>query len=221
MLRSDEGHATAGGPRLAVGAREECEMFARSRKAMGMAAGASTGVSMPVLWAAFGVLLVCQGFMLLDVAADVFYIDLYIPWLDHSVLETAAVISMTVALLVLGGFLRAQMRENRRYRESLKVASGRLWDIMDRRFGEWGLSPAEREIALLLIKGLSVAEIAAIRNTRPGTIKSQSNAIYRKAGLRGRSELTAYFMEDLLAGESLAPRPRAATCSAPAPRLAA
>ncbi|WP_156098587.1 hypothetical protein [Thermopetrobacter sp. TC1] len=29
------------------------------------------------------------------------------------------------------------------------------------------------------------------------------NAIYRKAGLRGRSELVAYFVEDLLAGEKL------------------
>jgi len=152
---------------------------------------------------AFAVLLVCQGFMMVDVLADIFYIDLYIPWMDHSTIELVAVIAMTVSLIVLGWVLVDHMRQNRRYREAVRSASGEFLKTIAQKFDEWGLSESEREIALLLIKGLSINEIAQVRNTRPGTIKSQSNAIYRKADLRGRSELVAYFVEDLLAGERL------------------
>jgi len=171
-----------------------------------------------VLGAAFVVLLVCQSFMVIDVLADIFYIDLYIPWFDHSLMELIAVIAMTVSLFVLGWILVDHIRQNRRYKEAVRTASGQLLKTISRKFDEWGLSESEREIALLLIKGLSVNEIAQIRNTRPGTIKSQSNAIYRKAGLRGRSELVAYFVEDLLAGEKLLPRHGRATGAAAARR---
>jgi len=154
---------------------------------------------------AFLVLLVCQAFMAVDVAADIFYLDLYIPWFDHSTVELIAVVAMTVSLVVLGWILVDHIRQNRRYKETVRTASGQLLDTVARKFDEWKLTESEREIALLLIKGLSVAEIAEIRQARPGTVKSQSNAIYRKAGLRGRSELAAYFVEDLLAGERLLP----------------
>lgn len=60
-----------------------------------------------------------------------------------------------------------------------------------------------KKVALLLIERLSTEEITAVRETKLGTIKSQSNAIYRKAGLKGRNKLSAYFIEDLLAGDQL------------------
>ena len=82
----------------------------------------------------------------------------------------------------------------------MQVASGELLSVIFTHFEKWGLSPSEVEIALLLIKGFSAAEIAALRETRPGTVKSQSSAIYQKADVRGRNELVAYFVEDLLAG---------------------
>ena len=60
-----------------------------------------------------------------------------------------------------------------------------------------------KKVALLLIEGLSTEEITAVRETKFGTIKSQSNAIYRKAEFKGRNKLSAYFNEDLLAGDQL------------------
>jgi len=54
-----------------------------------------------------------------------------------------------------------------------------------------------------LIEGLSTQEITAVRETKLGTIKSLSNAIYRKAGLKGRNKLSDYFIEGLLAGHQL------------------
>ncbi|NNF80954.1 MAG: hypothetical protein HKN05_23270 [Rhizobiales bacterium] len=43
--------------------------------------------------------------------------------------------------------------------------------------------------------GLSLAEIADIRNTKQGTIKTQCNAIYQKAGVTGRPQLLSLFIE--------------------------
>lgn len=63
----------------------------------------------------------------------------------------------------------------------------------------WELSPAEKDVALLLIKGLSSKEIANIRNTSEKTVRQQAASIYQKSGLEGRAQLSAYFLEDLLA----------------------
>jgi len=60
------------------------------------------------------------------------------------------------------------------------------------------LTPAEREIALLLLKGLSHKEIATIRSVSETTVRQQARSLYRKAGLSGRNELAAFFLEDLL-----------------------
>ena len=70
---------------------------------------------------------------------------------------------------------------------------------IDHQFDRWELSPAEREVALLLLKGFSLKEIAALRATAERTARQQSLAVYRKADLAGRAELSAFFLEDLLA----------------------
>lgn len=73
-----------------------------------------------------------------------------------------------------------------------------LGEAIDRQFGAWSLSPAEREVGLLLLKGLALQEIARTRGTSERTARQQALAIYRKAGLAGRAELSAFFLEDLL-----------------------
>jgi DNA-binding NarL/FixJ family response regulator len=45
---------------------------------------------------------------------------------------------------------------------------------------------------------MSIAEIATLRNTSEGTVKAQTNAIYRKAGVSGRPQLLSVFIDDLL-----------------------
>jgi len=73
-----------------------------------------------------------------------------------------------------------------------------LGEAIDRQFDRWGLSPAEREVSLLLLKGLSLKEAAQARRTSERTVRQQALAVYRKAGLAGRAELAAFFLEDLL-----------------------
>lgn len=73
-----------------------------------------------------------------------------------------------------------------------------LGRAIENQFARWNLSPAEAEIGLLLLKGLSHKELAALRNTSERTVREQARAVYRKAGLGGRSELAAFFLEDIL-----------------------
>ena len=73
---------------------------------------------------------------------------------------------------------------------------------IDRQFERWNLSAAEREVALMLLKGLSHKEIAEARQTSERTARQQALAVYRKGGLSGRAELSAFFLEDLLVPEA-------------------
>lgn len=94
--------------------------------------------------------------------------------------------------------LTAARLEADRFRNEARDHLRGLGEVIDRQFDRWTLSPAEREVALLLLKGLSHRDVAAIRATSDVTIRQQALAVYRKAGLRNRSELSAFFLEDLL-----------------------
>lgn len=81
--------------------------------------------------------------------------------------------------------------------ESRKYIDG-LSKAIDQQLTKWSLTSAEKEVAFLLLKGLSLKEIAEIRQTTEKTARAQSMAIYAKSKLSGRSELSAFFLEDLL-----------------------
>jgi len=94
--------------------------------------------------------------------------------------------------------LEAAQEEARRFRNEAHDALRGLGEAIDRQFDRWLLTGAEREVGLLLLKGLSHKAVAEVRRTSETTIRQQALAVYRKAGLRGRSELSAFFLEDLL-----------------------
>ena len=82
-------------------------------------------------------------------------------------------------------------------REAKDVLKG-LGAAIDTQFDKWGLTPAERDVALLQLKGLRHKEIAELRHTSERTVRQQALSIYRKSGLGGRTDLAAFFLEDLL-----------------------
>jgi len=69
---------------------------------------------------------------------------------------------------------------------------------IDRQLQKWGLSPAEREIALFLLKGYTTKEIAHHLGKSERTVRQHCSAVYKKSGIAGRAELSAFFLEDLL-----------------------
>lgn len=50
---------------------------------------------------------------------------------------------------------------------------------------------------------MSSQGIVDLRGVSEGTIKSQTNAIYRKADVTGRNQLLSMFIEELLAVDSI------------------
>lgn len=100
--------------------------------------------------------------------------------------------------LALAERLRGAEAEANRWRDEARDLLDGLGAALDRQFERWALSPAEKEVALLLLKGLSHKEIADVRSITEATARQQARAVYKKAGLSGRNDLAAFFLEDLL-----------------------
>ncbi len=89
--------------------------------------------------------------------------------------------------------------QGQQWRSEARTLLNGLGDAIDEQFKRWNLTEAEREVALLLLKGLSLKEVAQVRSTSERTIRAQARALYGKAGVTGRAALSAFFLEDLLA----------------------
>ena len=70
--------------------------------------------------------------------------------------------------------------------------------IIKSQFDQWQLTAGEQQVALLLLKGLTLKEIASVRETKEMTVRQQASSIYSKSGLTGRHEFSAWFLEDFL-----------------------
>lgn len=120
-----------------------------------------------------------------------------------------------LSLILLSLFVfeyRDQQKALQQTRESLKKAHGQLAQlnaqttvlgcqyraIMQQQFDAWHLTTSEQDIVIAMLKGLSLREIADMRETREKTVRQQASSIYTKAGVSGRHELAAWFFEDIL-----------------------
>jgi len=120
----------------------------------------------------------------------------------HLVIEAVATLGLIFAIVIEIRYFRDLLRQNSEQSRSLRVATGALGDVITDYFGEWGLTPSERDVALFAIKGMSNTEIAGLRGSSEGTIKAHLNAVFRKAGVSGRNQLISLLVEDLM-GQSL------------------
>lgn len=133
-------------------------------------------------------------------------------WLSfHVIYEVLLVVAaMATAYLLWRGWFRArrslvetrQMLEAHKadrdaWRASAQHALAGLATAIDERFHAWGLTPTEREIALLLLKGQSHKLIAFSTGRSERTVRQHAVAVYQKSGLDGRAELAAFFLEDI------------------------
>jgi len=153
--------------------------------------GLSVGLALLDMWIGD------EGFEAADFAFDVF---------ERAVLfgAVSVVAWLTVEMRDLRGE-QAAMREDL----ARAVAMGEAWragnaEALDdlaaaiqQQFDAWSLTPAEADVAGLLLKGVSLRDIAVLRRTSEPTIRQQAQSIYRKSGLAGRRELAAYFLESL------------------------
>ncbi|MDV7141430.1 LuxR C-terminal-related transcriptional regulator [Tropicimonas sp. TH_r6] len=116
-------------------------------------------------------------------------------WEVHEIVELLSIVGMATGSVITLLMLRRSMRRTERLEEQLRVASASFHSVMMAKFDQWGLSAAEREVATLIVKGFSIAEIAGLLDKSEGTIKAQNSSIYQKSGQSGRVQLVSYFIE--------------------------
>lgn len=142
----------------------------------------------------------CAAVFLWDLAASILGLRTTpLSWQMRELIEIGAALGLFAGLVAGTLVLRRARARQLRAEDSLRAASGHFMDLVQDRFADWALTPAEADVALFALKGMSLSEIAALRDTSEGTVKAQTNAIYRKAGVTGRPQLLSLFIDDLLA----------------------
>lgn len=116
-------------------------------------------------------------------------------WIAHVLLRSEALHRSSVEL---GGALISARSALETARSEMSSLSRGLSERVDEQLVDWELTRSEREVAMLLLKGLQLRQIGELRKTSERTARQQAVSIYQKAGLSGRAELSAYFFEDLL-----------------------
>jgi len=130
----------------------------------------------------------------------------------HLTVETLIITFSLAGMIYLIRNLRTQNRELAQLTQELEISNQQLQDTSENfkavrtqyselirdQFNSWHLTDSEQEIAMLLLKGLSFKEIAAIRSTREKTVRQQASQLYAKTGIKGRYAFSAWFFEDFL-----------------------
>lgn len=130
----------------------------------------------------------------------------------HVLFELGMIVAALVMATALGmGWLRAeqsavQLRtdlvtrdaERDAWRSRAKGALEGLGVVVQEQLREWELTRAEREVALLLLKGHSHKAIAHATGRSAQTVRQHASAVYAKSGLGGRAELSAFFLDELM-----------------------
>lgn len=147
---------------------------------------------------------VCAVFFVGEIVVSIFGLTAVpIRWIYYELIQIAAAIGLLLGTVLGARAILQARRETAMAEEALRAASGAFMEVLEERFDAWNLTPAERDVALFAIKGLSTQEIAQLRETSEGTVKAQTNAIYRKAGVSGRPQLLSLFIDELM-GDGLA-----------------
>lgn len=142
---------------------------------------------------------VCAVFVLYDLGIGVLGLRVDpLSWALYEAFEVASALGLVLGAGLSAWALKRSCRERDDAESRLRLARGAFSDVLQERFDEWALTPAERDVALMCIKGFSIREIAALRNTSEGTTKAQTAAIYRKAEVGGRAQLLSLFVDELM-----------------------
>ncbi len=165
-----------------------------------------------ILTLLIAVQLICTAFFVVDVIFDATEAGWNPVHDPEAFLEGSMVLCLAAAVWVEMRFLLRLLRHNAHLERQVSLATGAFHEIVEAQFAAWELTGSERDVAMFTLKGMTIPEIAALRGSAEGTVKSHLNAIYRKAGVSGRGGLLSLFIEELMtgAGTEDTPHPAAA-----------
>jgi hypothetical protein len=124
-----------------------------------------------ILWGLFGLQAFCAVFFASDTVLGLMGLDAPQVGPDSDTIEYLVSAALVLGLVFTGAKLRHMTLRNRRLTQQLQVASSAFADLLQRQFEEWSLTQAERDIAILSIKGFSQAKMAALRQTKEDAIR--------------------------------------------------
>lgn len=147
----------------------------------------------------------CAAFFVVDAVDDVAEADGFVGIAMHLKVELLVSAALAAGIFVEVLMLSRMLAAARQSERAMGIAQGALADLIEGYFRDWALTPAEADVAGFTLKGCSIAEIAALRGSAEGTVKTHLNAIYRKAGVGGRGQLVSLLIEDLMRNPLVAP----------------
>lgn len=141
---------------------------------------------------------ICTLFFVLDISTDMKALGISSLTNTQFLPELGATLGLVLGIAFEVRVLLQLMRRQAQLEQGMSVAAGALSEVIESYFRDWGLTASEQDVAGFTIKGYSIAEIATLRGSAAGTVKTHLNAIYRKAGVAGRGQLVSLLVEDLL-----------------------
>jgi DNA-binding CsgD family transcriptional regulator len=151
-----------------------------------------------LVWCLVAIQCLCGAYFLWEILASILGLpSVPLRWSLRELVEAGASIGLVLGAVL--GVRLAFVAQNAAHRAETarRITSGEFASVVDRYFADLNLTRAETEVAWFVLKGMSLAEIANLRQTRIGTVKAQCTAIYRKAGVTGKSQLFSQLVEDL------------------------
>ncbi|MBR2655059.1 MAG: helix-turn-helix transcriptional regulator [Loktanella sp.] len=143
--------------------------------------------------------LLCAVFFVGELLTDILGLRHWaLGWAAREMLQVGASIGLVLGAVASITLLWQTRQRINTVEQQVRVASGSFIDVLQEQFHLWGLSPAEREVALFAVRGYSNAEIAEALGKGEATVKTQLNAVFRKADLSGRSALVSHFIDVVL-----------------------
>jgi DNA-binding NarL/FixJ family response regulator len=118
----------------------------------------------------------------------------------HPLTEGLTAVALGAGILLVGRALLRSLHHARQHKSALAIASGEFRRVIEAEFDLWHLTPAERAVALLSLRGFELDKIAELRGSALGTVRAQLAKIYAKSGTANRAQLSAVFVERLMGG---------------------
>ncbi|WP_254437008.1 helix-turn-helix transcriptional regulator [Ruegeria arenilitoris] len=118
-------------------------------------------------------------------------------WDDYHIWAIIVMLCLLGSIMALGVELLRMGHHVTKLEGNASRASEAFEELLVGYFDKWSFTRAERDVARLLLKGCSTAEIAEARDAKEGTVKAQTNSIYRKSGFSNKSQLFSALLEDL------------------------
>lgn len=144
--------------------------------------------------------IVCAAFFLGDLMHDVRVTGTFLALDPHLYVEAVAAVVLLGSVIVEIRIVQRLLQRKARLEANLSMASAAVHDVIEAHFDNWGLTPAEKDVATFLVKGLSTAEIASVRGNAEGTVKAHLHGLYRKSGTRNRAEVLSLLIDSMMDG---------------------